>query len=146
MLLGMEYYQGSHFVYCCRYHIVLATKYRRKIFNDGTFVFFKKCVENITKRCPPIQVLEINHDRDHVHLLVSIPPTVSVGEFVRILKCNSSRLMRQEYAFLKKTYYYHDGIWSDSYFVSTAGLDEGAVRKYIEQQGKKDCGQTKFVF
>ena len=98
----MEYYQGSHFVYCCRYHIVLATKYRRKIFNDGTFSFFKKCVENIARHCPPIKILEVNHDRDHVHMLISIPPTMSVGNVVRTIKCNTSRRMREEYAFLKK--------------------------------------------
>lgn len=103
-------------------------------------------MENIARHCPPIKILEINHDRDHVHMLISIPPTMSVGNVVRTIKCNTSRRMREEYAFLKKTYYYHDGIWSDSYFVSTTGVDEMAVRKYIEDQGKKDCGQTKFVF
>ena len=142
----MEFYQGSHFVYSCRYHIVIATKYRRKIFNDGTFGFFKKCVEIVCKRCPPIEVLEMNHDRDHVHLLVSIPPSMTVGSVVRIIKCNTSRLMRAEFAFLKKTYHHHDGIWSEGYFVSTTGIDEEIIRNYIEHQGKKDSGQLRIVF
>ena len=142
----MEYYHGDHFVYSCRYHIVIVTKFRRKIFNDGTFGFFKKCVEIFCKRCPPVQVLECNHDRDHIHLLVSIPPSMTVGSVVGKIKCNTSRLMRQEYAFLKKTYFAHDGIWSGGYFVSTTGIDEMAVKAYIEQQGKKDLGQTKFVW
>ncbi len=142
----MEVNLGSHYVYHCRYHIVLPTKYRRKIFNDGTFAFFKKCVEIICRRCPPITVLEINHDRDHIHMLISIPPSMSVGSVVRIIKTNSSRLMRQEYAFLKKAYFAHDGIWSEGYFVSTAGIDEETISKYIEHQGQKDLGRLKAVW
>lgn len=142
----MEFTFGSHYVYHCRYHVVLPTKYRRKIFNDGTFSFFKKCVGIICKRCPQIEVLELNHDRDHIHMLISIPPSMSVGSVVRIIKTNTSRQMREEYAFLKKTYFRHDGIWSDGYFVSTAGIDESVIRKYIEHQGKKDLGRLKVVW
>ncbi len=142
----MELTLGSHYVYHCRYHIVLPTKYRRKIFNDGTFSFFKKCVEIICKRYPQIEILEINHDRDHIHMLISVAPSISVGNVVRIIKTNTSRQMRERYAFLEKTYFRHDGIWSDGYFVSTAGIDETIIKKYIEQQGQKDLGRLKVVW
>lgn len=79
-------------------------------------------------------------------MLISIPPSMSVGSVVRIIKTNTSRQMREEYAFLKKTYFRHDGIWSDGYFVSTAGIDESVIRKYIEHQGKKDLGRLKVVW
>ena len=93
----MESTFSSHYVYRC--HIVLPTKYRRKIFNDDTFSFFKKCVEIISKRYPQI---EINHDRDHVHMLISVAPLISVGNAVRIIKTNTIRQMREWDAFLEK--------------------------------------------
>lgn len=93
----MELTFSSHYVYRC--HIVLPTKYRRKIFNDDTFSFFKKCVEIISKRYPQI---EINHDRDHVHTLISVAPSISVGNAVRIIKTNTIRQMREWDAFLEK--------------------------------------------
>lgn len=93
----MELTFGSHYVYRC--HIVLPTKYRRKIFNDDTLNFFKKCVEIISKRYPQI---EINHDRDHVHTLISAAPSISVGNAVRIIKTNTIRQMREWDAFLEK--------------------------------------------
>ena len=141
----MEFSYGAHFVYSCRYHIVIPTKYRRKIFNDGIFKFFKKCVKNTLRANPQIQILEINHDKDHVHMLVSIPPSVSVGSVVRMIKSDSARHMRAEFAFLKKLYT-QGGIWSDGYFVSTTGINEEMVKQYIEHQGKKDAGQLKLYF
>ncbi len=141
----MEFSCSAHFVYNCRYHIVLPTKYRRKIFNDGVFEFFKKCVENTLRATPQIQILEQNHDKDHVHLLLSIPPSVSVGSVVRMIKSDSARHMREEFAFLKKLYR-QGGIWSDGYFVSTTGINEEVVKHYIEHQGKKDAGQLKLYF
>lgn len=141
----MEFSCSAHFVYNCRYHIVLPTKYRRKIFNDGVFEFFKKCVENTLRATPQIQILEQNHDKDHVHLLLSIPPSVSVGSVVRMIKSDSARHMREEFAFLKKLYR-QGGIWSDGYFVSTTGINEEVVKQYIEHQGKKDAGQLKLHF
>ena len=141
----MEFNYGSHFVYSCRYHIVITTKYRRKVFNDGIFKFFKKCMEILHERCPEIAIIEMNHDKDHVHILVSIPPSLSVGSVVGKIKSNSARLMWEEFAFLKKLYP-RGGVWSDGYFVSTTGINEDIIRQYIEHQGKKDSGQLKLRF
>ena len=69
---------------------------------------------------------------------------MSVGSAVGIIKQNTSRELKQKFPFLKKAYWGSDGIWSDGYFVSTVGIDEQTVQKYIEKQGKKDSGQTKF--
>jgi len=139
----MEYTRSSHSVYHCRYHLILATKYRRCIFESGTFAFFKECLENVCKRYPQIQVLELNHDKDHVHIFISIPPSMSVGSVVRTIKCNTGRLMRRKFAFLKEVYWGSDGIWSDGYFVTTAGIDEDTIKRYIQHQGQEDSGQAK---
>jgi putative transposase len=141
----MEFNQLSHCVYYCDYHIVLVTKYRREIFNEGIFAYIDEKLAEITEHYPLIQFKTFNHDRDHIHLLVSIPPTMSVGIAVGIIKQNTSRELKQKFPFLRKVYWGSDVVWSEGYFVSTVGIDEEVIQKYIEKQGKKDSGQTKFV-
>lgn len=135
----------SHCVYQCDYHVVLVTKYRRKIFNEGIFAYFKIKLAEIKEHYPLIKVEEVNHDKDHIHFLVSIPPTISVGKAVGILKQNTARFLKQKFPFLKEVYWGTDAIWSEGYFVSTVGISDKVIRAYIEQQGKKDAGQTMFV-
>ena len=139
-----EYRKQSNCVYCCIYHLILPTKYRKKIFNDGTFAFFKERMREIQDYYPDLWIKEQNHDKDHVHMMIIIPPKYSVGKIVGIIKANTSRSMKQKFEFLKKCSYGTDGIWSDGYLVSTIGLNEEIIRKYIEKQGQEDLGQTLF--
>ena len=141
----MELIHLPHCVYQCDYHIVLVTKYRREIFNEGIFTYVNKKLAEITEHYPLIRFEVVNHDKDHIHLLVSIPPTMSVGKVVGIVKQNTSRELKQKFPFVGKVYWGTDSVWSDGYFVSTVGIDEAVVAAYIENQGKEDAGQTKFV-
>ena len=141
----MEFKQLSHCVYYCEYHVVLVTKYRRAVFNEGIFAYIEEKLAEITAYYPLIEIKTVNHDKDHMHLLISIPPTMSVGKAVGIVKQNTSRELKQKFPFLKQVYWGLDAIWSEGYFVSTVGVDEEVIKKYIEKQGKKDSGQTKFV-
>ena len=93
--------------------------------------------ENICKRYPLLNVIEMNHDKDHVHLFLSIPPSQSEGIVVRLIKSNTGKIMKQKFAFLKEVYRGSDGIWSDGYFVSTAGIDEDIIRNILSIRGKK---------
>jgi len=124
---------------------VLVSKYRRKIFNEGIFAYFGIKLKEIEKHYPLIQCSTVNHDKDHIHLLVSIPPTMSVGSAVRIIKSNTAKALKQKFPFLKETCWGNDGIWSDGYFTSTVGLNEKAIKEYIEQQGQEDTGQAKLA-
>ncbi len=94
---------------------------------------------------PEIDIMEVNHDEDHVHMLVSIPPKFSVGKVVGIIKSNTSRRLKGKFPFLKKVYWGTDGIWSDGYFVSTVGIDEKIIQRYIQHQGQEDSGQAQLV-
>jgi len=141
----MELTQLSHCVYQCDYHIVLVTKYRRAIFNKGIFAYFNNKLAEITEHYPVIRFKEVNHDKDHIHLLVSIPPIIAVGKVVGIIKQNTSREFKQKFPFVKQVYYGIDSIWSEGYFVSTVGINETIIQAYIKHQGQKDAGQTKFV-
>ena len=125
--------------------MVFATKYRRKIFNDGIFAYMQERLKQVREYYPEIEILKINHDVDHIHLLVVIPPKMSVSKVVGILKSNISRDLKKKFVFLKKVYCGTDGIWSDGYFVSSVGVNEEIIKNYIEQQGKEDSGQAKLV-
>src|SRR3989338_3769976 len=120
----MENRRQGHFVYYTEYHLVISTKYRRKIFNEGVKEYFKVILKRIGEYYPEVKVTEVNTDRDHAHLLVSIPPKIAV----------------------RKVYWGVIGIWSDGYFVSTVGITEGVIRKYIQHQGQEDNGQAKLEF
>ena len=69
---------------------------------------------------------------------------MTVGKVIGIVKQNTSREMKQKFPFLKKVYWGTDSLWSEGYFVSTVGIDEAVIQAYIENQGEKDAGQTKF--
>lgn len=141
-----SYRRTSHSVYQCDYHLVLCTKYRRKIFNPGLFAWGERKLLEITEHYPQLFFKTVNHDEDHIHLLVSIAPQMSVGAAVRLIKTNSSRGIKEQFPFLRKVYWGSDGIWSDGYFVSTSGVNEAVIRRYIEQQGALDEGQTATLF
>ena len=141
----MKYRKQSHCVYFCEYHLVFSTKYRRKIFNDGIFKYMLTRLDEVKKHYPMVDILEINHDVDHIHILIVIPPKMSVGQVVRILKSNTSRDLKKKFPFLKEVYWGTDGIWSDGYFVSTVGVNESIIKRYIENQGKEDSGQAQLV-
>jgi len=134
----------SHCVYHCDYHLVIVTKYRKKIFNNGIFSYFDIKLAEITSHYPLIRFKEVNHDKDHLHLLISIPPTMSVGKVVGIIKQNTAKELKKKFIFLKEVYWGTDSVWSEGYFVSTVGVNEKAIRKYIKEQGEKDSGQTLF--
>jgi len=140
----MEFIHLSHCVYHCDYHIVIVTKYRKKLFNEGIFAYFKIKLAEITEYYPLIRFKKVNHDKDHIHMLISIPPTMSVGKAVGLIKQNMARNLKQKFPFLKEVYWGTESVWSEGYFVSTVGVTDAMIRKYIEDQGKKDAGQTLF--
>jgi putative transposase len=140
----MELIHLSHCVYHCDYHITIVTKYRKAVFNEGKFAYFEKKLAEITEHYPLIQFKTVNHDKDHIHMLVTIPPTMAIGKAVGIIKQNMARELKQKPPHLKKVYWGTEAVWSEGYFVSTVGINEAIMQKYIEEQGKKDAGQTKF--
>ena len=139
----MDYKRQNNCVYLCEYHLVLATKYRRKIINEGMSEFLRNRLREVSDHYPAIEILEYNSDQDHIHILLSILSKMSVGEVVRIIKANTARKLKIEFPFLKKVYWGTDSIWSGSYFVSTVGISEKVIRRYIELQGQEDLGQAK---
>ena len=132
----------SHCVFTCDYHLVWPTKYRKQLFSPGVEAYLKKTLSGLPKYRPDLIIKEINTDKDHIHLLVSIPPTVTVGSVVRLIKSSSAKALNDKFPHLRETYWGTRSIWSVGYFVSTVGINEELIRRYIQKQGEEDAGQT----
>ena len=138
----MKYNRLGHAVFYTLYHLVISTKYRRKIFTDGMADYLKLKIKEVQSHHPEIVIHEANTDQDHAHILVSIAPKLSVAQAVSLIKANTARDMRDKFPFLNKVYWGSSGIWSIGYFISTSGVNEDIIRRYIQQQGKEDSGQA----
>lgn len=113
---------------------------------DYVKIELRKSFAETIKKYPTLHLFETNTDQDHVHIQIEIPPTIGIPDAVKALKQNSSIHLRKKFPFIKKMYLEKDGIWSVGYFVSSIGLNEETVKKYIEWQGKKEKPQTTRLF
>ena len=86
--------------------------------------YLKKLIVGIGRQNPDIEIIEVNTEADHVHILLSILPKPSVSEVVRMIKTKTGAMMRRRFPFLDKVYWGVDGIWSIGYFVSASGINE----------------------
>ncbi len=141
----MQIRKQGHCAYRCEYHLVIVSKYRREIFNKGSFSYFTKIMNQVKEVLPDIIPLTMNYGQDHIHLHLSIPPKRRVSNVIRTIKSISGRLLKKKFDYMKKAYWGVDGIWSDGYFVSTVGIDEEIIKRYIEYQAREDMGQAQLV-
>ena len=138
----MKYNRLGHAVFYTRYHLVISTKYRRRIFTSGMADYLKLKVREVQRHHPEIVIHEVNTDQDHAHILVSVAPKLALSQAVSLIKANTARDMRAKFPFLNRVYWGFDGIWSVGYFISTVGVNESVIKRYIEQQGREDSGQA----
>ena len=99
-------------------------------------------VYGTVKKYPTLHIFDINTNRDHVHLHMEIPPNLPISSVVQKLKATSSFYLRKRFKFIKERYLEKEGIWSVGYFVSSVGLNESQIRRYIEWQDKREVPQT----
>ena len=134
----MELKRNSNAVYLLNYHLILITKYRKKVFtNDEIIERTKEIMRNIAA---DFDVVIINQEcgEDHIHLMISTKPTTELTKLVNLLKGTSSRYLRKEYENDLSDVLYGDSFWSDSYYIATAGnVSVDTIYKYIENQRKK---------
>lgn len=124
---------GRHCVFNLHVHLVFVAKYRRRIFRKR---HIEAMLEIFTKVCADFdaQLVEMEGERDHVHLLVEYPPKVAVAKLVNSLKGASARRLRNHFPELHR-HFYRGALWSPSYFAgSCGGAPIEIVRQYIEQQ------------
>ena len=129
----MEYTKGSHSIYDLKYHIVFCTKYRYRVLtgeiaNRAREIMREVCAANY------VDIVSGSMSPDHVHLLLSIPPSMSLSKVVQYVKGKSSRKLLQEFKGLHKRYW-GQHLWARGYFaVSVGNVNATDVQKYIEEQ------------
>ena len=122
----------AHTRWLCKYHIVFTPKYRRKaIFNQ----YRESIGEILSRLCEykGVNIIEGHLMIDHVHMLVTIPPKISVSSFMGYLKGKSDLMIFDKHANLKYKYG-NRHFWAEGYYVSTVGINETTVKKYIAEQ------------
>ena len=111
---------------------------------EGIAKYFRKALGEVRRFYPDWFIEEAGIDADHIHLHMVIPPKYSVSKVVETMKSVTSRRLREKFPhFLKKIYWDDGGIWARGFFVSTVGINESTIRKYIRYQGQQDAGQAK---
>ncbi len=126
----------AHTKWMCKYHIVFSPKYRRKVIYNQ----IRKDIGEILRTLCQYKGIEVHEGHlmpDHVHLLVSIPPKYSVSSVMGYLKGKSALMIFERHANLKYRYG-NRHFWCEGYYVSTVGLNEETIRKYIEEQEQRD--------
>ncbi len=126
----------SHSKWRCKYHIVFAPKYRRRVIYKGIKTDIGKILRKLSEQ-KHVEIIEAELCPDHVHMLVSIPPNLSVAQFVGYLKGKSSLMIFDRHANLKYKYGKRH-FWCRGYYVDTVGKNEKAIAEYIRNQLQED--------
>ena len=126
----------SYTTWKCKYHIVFAPKYRRKVIYGALRADIGKILRKLCEE-RKVELIEGELCPDHVHMLVSIPPYLSVAQFVGYLKSKSALMIFDRHANLKYKYGRRN-FWSRGYFVDTVGKNEKVIREYIRNQLQED--------
>ena len=137
----MEYIKTAHSVYYLEYHVVWVCKYRRRILNPGMCGYIRKLLPKLMRRMSGVELKTIGFDEDHLHMVMTIPPKYSISKVMGELKSQSASRLREAFPWLAKVYWDENIVWSPGYFVSSVGVDEKTIKKYVEHQGLQDSGQ-----
>ena len=127
----------SHVFYKCEYHIVFVPKYRYRILTG----LVKTLVEHdiyMISQWKEAEIQELSIQPDHIHVVCSVPPKVSISEFMGTLKGKLAIKLFKSYPDLKKRPYWGNHFWAKGYFVSTVGLDSEMIKRYVRYQENEE--------
>ena len=127
----------SHTLYECKYHLVFCPKYRYRVLEGEIGDFVKNQVYSLSRQRELVNVMEINVQPDHIHTVMSIPPKYSVSEIMGYVKGKISLNMFHRYEKFGKRFWGRH-LWSRGYCVSTVGLNEEEIRKYVRWQENQE--------
>ncbi len=126
-----KFKSNNNIVYSCKYHVIWCPKYRRKVLIHGVDVRLKEIIQTVCDE-HQAELIELEVMPEHVHLLVDCDPQFGIAKLIRYIKGRSSRLLRQEFPWLKSRL---PTLWTNSYFVSTVGgAPLAVIKQYIEDQ------------
>ncbi|MNI18795.1 Transposase IS200 like protein [compost metagenome] len=126
----------AHTTWECKYHIVFAPKFRRKEIYGKLKIEIGSIIRELSRR-KEVEIIEAEACKDHIHILVSIPPKLSVSNFVGYLKGKTTLMIFERHANLK--YKYGNRVfWCTGYYVSTVGKNKKVIENYIKNQLQED--------
>ena len=123
----------SQTLWHCQYHIIWAPKYRFRVLDGAIAVEVSNCIRAFSEQ-QHVEIVELNVQIDHVHLLVMVPPKVSISKYVGIVKGRTAIRVLNKFKQLKKRPYWGNHFWARGYCVDTVGLDAEMVKKYVKYQ------------
>ena len=126
----------AHTQWNCKYHIVFAPKYRRQIIYGRIKISIGRILRELCER-KHVEIIEANACKDHIHMLVKIPPKIAVSDFMGYLKGKSSLMIFDQHANLKYKYG-NRHFWCRGYYVDTVGRNEKVIQEYIKGQLEED--------
>ncbi len=132
----------SHAVWHCTYHIVWTPKYRYRILKGEIKDEVEYCIRMFSSQ-NGCTIEELNVQFDHVHLLVMVPPKVSISNLMGVLKGRTAIRVFNKFKHLKEKPYWGNHLWSKGYCVDTVGLDAEMIKRYVKYQEKKDKREEK---
>lgn len=127
--------KASHVLWSCQYHIVWVPKYRYRILNGPVAQEVHRCVMTFCQQLG-CEVVELNVQEDHVHLLVKVPPRLSISTLMGTVKGRTAIRLFSVFPYLRKRPYWGNHFWCNGYCVDTVGVDAEMIRKYVKYQEK----------
>ena len=126
-----KFKSNSNVVYSCKYHVIWCPKYRRSVLIKGVDLRLKEILQQVCDEFYS-ELIELEVMPDHVHVLVEVDPQFGITKLIRYMKGRSSRVLRQEFPWLKSRL---PTLWTNSYFLATVGgTPLSAIKQYIENQ------------
>ena len=136
----MEFDTNNHSVFMLHYHLIMCTKYRKKVIDDNISNRLKEIFIHLCSKYN-IFLEEWNHDADHVHILFKGQPNTEISKFINAYKSASSRLIKKEYPAIRNSLW-KEMFWSQSYcLLTTGGVTVEIIKQYIQTQGEKSNGK-----
>ena len=127
----------SHALWHCQYHIVWVPKYRHRILGGEVGKEVGECIRSFSAQ-KEVEILEMNIQPDHIHLVTMIPPKISISDYCGIVKGRTAIRVFNKYKGLKQKPYWGNHFWSKGYCVDTVGLDSEMIRKYVKYQDSQE--------
>ena len=132
----------THVFYKCEYHIVFTPKYRFRVLTGLVQTLVEHDIRMISQ-WKDVEVEELSIQADHIHVVCSIPPKLSISDFMGVLKGKLAIKLFQTYPEMKRKPYWGNHFWAEGYFVSTVGLDADMIKRYVKYQEHEDKKREK---
>ena len=132
--------RASHVIWHCQYHLVWVPKYRFRMLQGPIGKEVQRCMMVFCQQLG-CEIVEMNIQVDHVHLLVKVPPKLSISELMGVLKGRTAIRLFTEFPTLRKKPYWGNHFWAKGYCVDTVGLNSEMIQKYVRYQEKEEQHQ-----